>query len=141
MKYFGLMFALILFLVILVIFVSRKPKRHRKTEKYEKFNQLPEVEEKEHTKIPKIIWTYWDSEYIPEVVQKCIGTWRKTNPDYTIVVLTPKNINQFFNADPIYDFPHCKNSVQRTTDFIRLYLIHYFGGFWVELSRYGSKIF
>jgi mannosyltransferase OCH1-like enzyme len=31
--------------------------------------------------IPKKIWTFWNGE-IPNVVNKCINTWKKYNPEY-----------------------------------------------------------
>ena len=28
-----------------------------------------------NTNIPKKIWTYWDNDKLPKIVEKCINTW------------------------------------------------------------------
>ena len=86
------------------------------------------------SEIPKIIWTYWDSDQLPEVVQLCIETWKKTNPDYTIHIVSKKTLNSYLPGNTIFSFPHCKSSPARTSDFIRLYLLYKYGGFWIDAS-------
>ena len=103
-------------LFILLLFVSYKTERYsRKT-------------------IPKIIWTFWDSNDIPDVVQKCIDTWKRTNPEYEINILSKENISRFLPGNYIFSSPHCKDSIQRSSDFIRLQLLYLYGGFWIDAS-------
>ena len=51
--------------------------------------------------IPKTIWTYWDSDNLPEIVQKSIENWKRYSPDWTINVVTPSNIKEYL---PEMDF-------------------------------------
>ncbi len=52
--------------------------------------------------IPKTIWTYWDSEDLPDFVSKCIAKWRRLHPDWTIVVLNPKNLKDYLPETDIF---------------------------------------
>jgi mannosyltransferase OCH1-like enzyme len=45
-----------------------------------------------NTSIPKKIWTYWDNDRLPEIIEKCINTWKKHNPNYEIIVLSKQNL-------------------------------------------------
>ena len=86
-------------------------------------------------RIPKIIWTFWDSDDIPEIVQKCIETWKRTNPEYKINIVSKNNIHLFLpDGEEIFSMPHCKDSMQRSSDFIRLQLLYHYGGFWIDAS-------
>jgi hypothetical protein len=83
--------------------------------------------------IPKIIWTYWDTENPPEIVQKSLDNWRKYSPDWTINMVTPNNIKEFL---PDVDFEKFrpKDFIQRKVDLIRLYLISKYGGVWSDAT-------
>ena len=34
-----------------------------------------------NTNIPKKIWTYWDNDNLPDIIVKCIDTWKKTESE------------------------------------------------------------
>ena len=82
--------------------------------------------------IPAIIWTYWNSEEIPEVVQLCIESWRRHNPTYEIRVLTPQTLGDYIDIDikglSFIDSP------AREADAIRLLLLEQFGGVWSDAT-------
>lgn len=85
--------------------------------------------------IPKIIWTYWDENDIPPFIVECINTWRKTNSSYKINIVTRKTLEEYIpDGNKIFNYPHCKDSVTRTSDFIRLNLLSKYGGFWIDAS-------
>lgn len=42
--------------------------------------------------IPKKIWTYWNDDKMPELIIKCIDTWKNENKDYEITILKNKRI-------------------------------------------------
>ena len=87
---------------------------------------------KHTTHFPKIIWTYWQSN-IPPTITKCIQTWRKHNPSYTINVLSRSNISKYL---PSVDFLEMKgnDSITREADLVRLNILARHGGFWMDAS-------
>ncbi|KAI8852247.1 hypothetical protein BC829DRAFT_440958 [Chytridium lagenaria] len=39
-------------------------------------------------KIPKLIWTFWDTPDPPQFIRDCIHGWKRLNPNYTITLIT-----------------------------------------------------
>lgn len=83
--------------------------------------------------IPKKIWGFWDNGELPPIVKICIESWRKYNPDHEIIILTNTNIKDYL---PDVDFSKIKfiEKPQRRSDFIRLFLLEKYGGFWIDAS-------
>ena len=88
--------------------------------------------------IPKTIWTFWDSEDLPDFVSKSIDSWRKHSPDFTINVVTPKNLKDHLPETDFSTFKHT-NFIQRTSDFIRVHLIAKYGGIWSDASVVATR--
>ena len=88
-------------------------------------------------RITPTIWTYWDSEMLPEVVEKCISTWKQHNPSRKIVVLNKGNYRNYVDID-VFSLKHC-DSVQRATDFIRLLILREQGGVWMDATTILSR--
>lgn len=81
--------------------------------------------------IPKIIWIYWHDENYPLIVQYAIKKIIQLNPDFRVNMLTDKNLGDFISIDiNSYHFP----KIQHRSDFIRLYLLKEYGGFWLDAS-------
>lgn len=82
--------------------------------------------------IPKQIWTYWNNDTLTPVVRKCIDSWRKHNPEYTINILTPKNLKDYLD----FDVKNVKfnDSAARESDIIRLNILAKYGGVWCDAS-------
>ena len=101
------------------------------------------------SQIPKTIWTFWDdakseaksgakggakSGDLPEVVEKCIKTWRKYNPKYTIVILNRHNLAEYCSkADEILGSKFA-DSPQRLSDMVRLCVLYEHGGIWADAT-------
>ena len=83
--------------------------------------------------IPKQIWTFWDSDDLPDTVLKCIHSWRVYNPDYKITILSKQNIKNYLPEIDILGFKYA-NTPQRISDFIRINIIRDYGGFWLDAS-------
>jgi hypothetical protein len=83
--------------------------------------------------IPKIIWSYWVQENPPELVQKCVSSWKKHCPDYEIRFLNRNTLSQWI---PEFKLSAMKNndSPARESDFIRVSLLSKYGGFWLDAS-------
>jgi hypothetical protein len=83
--------------------------------------------------IPKQIWTYWDSDELPELVQKSVDSWKRHSPDWTVTVVTPRTLPQFLPKLDISNF-RPNDFVQRKVDLIRLHLVSEYGGVWSDAT-------
>jgi hypothetical protein len=82
--------------------------------------------------IPPILWTYWNSNEIPDVVKRCIDSWAYHNPSYEINVVTPANLYDYIDID-IKDIQF-NDSPARESDIVRLLLLEEYGGVWSDAS-------
>lgn len=81
------------------------------------------------TKLPKIIWSFWDSEVLPETIKLCFNSWQKLHPDYEIRILNNNTIKDY-----IPDFPELNKDIipPLKCDLIRLYLLKNQGGIYLD---------
>lgn len=88
------------------------------------------------SKIPRRIWTFWDSEEIPEFIQRCIQTWRDKNPNYEVIVLGPHNLDDYLSDYELQKINTWKynDCVQKYSDLIRLSILPKYGGIWLDAS-------
>lgn len=84
-------------------------------------------------KIPQTIYTYWNDENVPELVQKCIKSWRKYNPNYKIIIINRLNYKQHCDIDDLTKLKH-NDSFARESDFIRLATLSKNGGIWMDAT-------
>jgi len=76
---------------------------------------------------------------VPEVVEKCIKTWRKYNPEYTIVILNRSNLAKYCSkARDILDSKFA-DSPQRLSDMVRLCVLYEHGGLWADATMIMQK--
>ena len=83
--------------------------------------------------IPKTIWTYWDSEELPDFVSKCIDKWKRLHPDWSVTVLNPKNLQDYLPETDIFKLKFA-DTKPRQSDFVRLHVLPKFGGVWADAS-------
>ena len=81
-----------------------------------------------HQPTRKTIWTFWDSDDVPEDVSAIIHSWKLWAPEYKIVVLNPQSVHCFL---PDANLDGTKELKLRT-DIIRLRLLHKYGGVWID---------
>jgi Capsular polysaccharide synthesis protein len=86
--------------------------------------------------IPKIIWTYWQSNPPPPFIQACLGNWRRFAPDHQVRLLDRSNVSQWlpelradFDEMPAY----------RQADWLRIQLLARHGGIWMDASMLLSR--
>jgi hypothetical protein len=84
--------------------------------------------------IPKVIWTFWDTEELPEFIEKCIETWKFHNSDYEIIVMNMSNYNNYTDIDVTKLRHYSKWKPQLTADYIRLSVLKEHGGVWMDAS-------
>jgi mannosyltransferase OCH1-like enzyme len=82
--------------------------------------------------IPKRIWTFWNSEKIPWMINACIKTWRESNPDYEINILTIPQVRSILKIPLPHNFEQVQ--VQFQADWIRLAILSQEGGIWMDAS-------
>jgi hypothetical protein len=80
--------------------------------------------------VPKIIWTYWDNDEIPEFIKLCLNNWKKVCSDYEINILHKSNVDKYINIpNNFYKIPSYRQS-----DIARLLLLQKYGGIWIDAS-------
>jgi hypothetical protein len=84
----------------------------------------------------KIIWSYWNEEQLPPFIQKCVDTWHKENPNYTVNIVNDQNLEKFVGQEEADDIKKWKynDSPQRMSDLVRLSVLTKHGGVWLDAS-------
>ena len=88
--------------------------------------------------IPKVIWTFWDSDNLPDFVSKSIDSWRKHSPGFTINVVTPTKFTEYFTDDEIKIINEA-DSGPRKSDYVRLLILADKGGIWADASMIATR--
>ncbi|TIS62134.1 MAG: hypothetical protein E5W93_05355 [Mesorhizobium sp.] len=89
--------------------------------------------------LPKVIWTLWlqGIETAPQIVKACIRSWQRSNPDWTIHILTKESLANFLpeamdsNSILSRSLPDASYS-----DIVRIELLSRYGGVWVDATCY-----
>ena len=92
--------------------------------------------------IPKIIYTYWAQglENVPSLTKRCLISWQKQNPSYTIILLTRSNTPLLLQALNM-SLPPLFSSIraQWQADWIRLAFLKARGGIWMDSSIFALQ--
>lgn len=88
--------------------------------------------------IPLCIWTYWDGDK-PDLVRRCIDSWRKYNPDYTIIELDKNLVSVYLPEVNLGSLKFASESPARFSDFLRLHILSKYGGIWMDASVICNK--
>jgi hypothetical protein len=89
-------------------------------------------------KLPKKIWIFWYQglENTPSLVQKCITSWQKRHPNYEVFILDKNSIKGLIDIPSFISIERADISYQKYSNYIRLKLLHQYGGIWVDASVY-----
>lgn len=152
-KILGALKGLYLYILIQLSNVSKKSphlyyfflhKKHRII-----LNYLSNISQKE-IKVPplkkkkelpdNIIWIFWwqGEECMPELVKACINSIKQHSGPYTPIILTKENINEYLFL-PILENHKAKVSLTHLSDYIRLSVLHYYGGGWIDATIWLTK--
>lgn len=90
----------------------------------------------------KIIFIYWAQKFInaPDVVKKCLLSWKLKNPTWKIIELDNDNLNEYINIEK--EIPDIqKKNISKTSysDIIRIFLIAKYGGCWCDATTYCNQ--
>lgn len=92
--------------------------------------------------IPNIVWSYWNSQALPEMVQMMLRISQLNNPHAAFVTLCddmlPEYLPEWFGKD----VPEKKRLIvdkfrdmpARFSDFVRIHLLKQYGGIWMDAS-------
>lgn len=80
--------------------------------------------------VPKIIWAYWDSNNLPELVQLCQKNWKKFAPNYDIRLINKEQAKKLVDLPTYWD----KLKPFRQADVFRLKVLEKYGGVWMDAS-------
>ena len=106
---------LLIFLLVILLLIQLQ----KSTEAFENYN------------LPKIVWSYWDSE-LPTQIQQFVKHNTKVLKGWKYIVVTKENESTYINPE---DKPNTnKLSIEHYSDWVRLYLLKNYGGVWMDIS-------
>lgn len=90
----------------------------------------------------KTIYILWFQGFdeAPEVVKKCIKSWKVYNPDWKIILLDDNNINYYINLELF--IPDIFNKLLlkcHLSDVIRVLILQLYGGLWVDATTFCNQ--
>jgi hypothetical protein len=88
----------------------------------------------------KQLFIYWDQGFrnAPNIVQKCLLTWKKHNPTWHIIELDDSNLSQYIDLKQ--ELPENISITKASmSDVIRICLLEKYGGLWVDATTYCVK--
>jgi hypothetical protein len=83
--------------------------------------------------LPKIVWSYWDSDTLPEQIQLIYENNKKKLDGWDYKLVNNSNKKEFIGDD--HDNISTKKlSPEHYADWLRLYLLKKYGGVWMDIS-------
>ena len=106
-------------------------------------NEKIEVQEDNIKKYKDKVWVLWwqGMENAPELIKICMSNKKKYIKDREIIILTKDNLKKYVQL-PEYLLEKFKcggGSIQHLSDIIRIYLIYYYGGVWMDATIFMNK--
>lgn len=83
--------------------------------------------------VPRVMYTFWDSERPPPFVAACLDNWAAWNPGWRIVLLHRGNARDHTGGVDPFAARHA-DSPQRISDYVRLLVLAEHGGVWCDAS-------
>ena len=92
--------------------------------------QKPDNYLKEYN-IPKILWSYWNSDSPPEIIQSLLDNMSNKMKGWDHKHITESNIELYIQKESM-PYGYTELSQQAKSDWIRLYLLKTYGGLWMD---------
>ena len=83
----------------------------------------------------KIIWAFWDTSPLPNLVQKCINSWRVHLTNWEIIILSTETLNSYISLDELPP-TFAELSSPFKSDLLRLLLLKNYSGVWLDSSLF-----
>lgn len=89
----------------------------------------------------KIIYILWFQGFnnAPDVVKRCVYSWRYYNPNWKIVLINNNNLRNYVNLDKYVDYKNKSIEKCHLSDIIRTILLKLYGGLWVDATTFCNK--
>ena len=84
--------------------------------------------------VPRKIWSFWHSEPLPWIVQRCIDTWCSRSPGWDITVVTRATASFYIDEQVLEECTAENMSHQAFSDVVRVALLFAHGGVWMDAS-------
>ena len=84
------------------------------------------------------VWTYWEP-YPPALVKRCYKNWLQVGRLQDIRFLNSKNITQYIPEREWNKIDKLAENSAVKSDFIAMYLLHNYGGTWIDGSIFMRK--
>lgn len=90
----------------------------------------------------KVIYIYWAQKFInaPNVVKKCLLSWKLKNPTWEIIELDDDNLSEYINIEE--EIPDIQNkNITKTaySDIVRIFLLAKHGGVWCDATTFCNQ--
>ena len=94
------------------------------------------------TPMKKTIWSCWfqGREAAPHLVKRCFSSWERENPGWHFRCLDAVSIERYVNLKGIVDLQSQSLTAASFSDFVRILLLHEFGGIWVDATVLGCHV-
>lgn len=92
--------------------------------------------------IPRRLFMYWADgfEAAPRIVQLCVESWKRQNPDFDVVLLDDTNLREwldpevYLRADSL-----AKLTIQKYSNLVRAGLLSEHGGLWADATLFCAR--
>ena len=85
--------------------------------------------------LPKIVWSYWDSDTLPEQIQLIYENNKKKLDGWNYILVNSLNKKKYLGKDDIYDnLEELSITEVQYSDWLRLYLLKKYGGVWLDIT-------
>jgi hypothetical protein len=85
-----------------------------------------------------ILW-FQGFENSPEIIKKCIQSWKHYNSDWTVIVVDNENLIKYININDYIDMINKNINYTALSDVIRISLLRKYGGLWVDATTFCNK--
>ena len=93
-------------------------------------------------KINKVLFIYWAQKFenTPDIVKKCLLSWKLNNPTWKIIELDDDNLSEYINIEEeIPDIKTKKITKTSYSDIVRIFLLEKYGGVWCDATMFCNQ--
>ena len=85
-----------------------------------------------------ILW-FQGFENSPEIIKRCVESWKHYNPDWNIILLDNTNLSNYINLEEYIDITNKDINYTALSDVVRVALLNVYGGLWVDATTFCNK--